>query len=89
MQEKARPAEVNKIELYRLTNAELFKRANVDVRGDTTIFHFYPKNTENTLAQLELGYRGRPAKQIRRTYFGVESEGTGYRFTVTRQIYHQ
>jgi hypothetical protein len=73
----------------RAADVQLFQRANVAVRGDTTILHFYPKNTENTLAQLELAYRNRPVKQIRRTYFAVEPEGTGYRFAVTRQIYHQ
>lgn len=73
----------------RAADVQLFGRANVTVRGDTTIFHFYPKNTENTLAQLEASYRGRPVKQIRRTYFAVEPEGQGYRFSVTRQIYHQ
>lgn len=73
----------------RAADVQLFARANVTVRGDSTIFHFYPKNTENLLAQLEASYRNRPVKQIRRTYFVVEPEGQGYRFSVTRQIYHQ
>ena len=70
-------------------DVELFKRAKVDVHGDTAIFHFYPKATESQLARLELDYRERPLSQIRRTYFAVESAGKGYQFTVIRQIYFQ
>lgn len=72
----------------RSADVELFKRASVDIRGDTAIFHFYPKATESMLAQLELNYRNRPASQIRRTYFAVESARVGYQFTVNRQVYH-
>ena len=72
----------------RSADVELFKRASVDVRGDTAIFHFYPKPTETMLAQLELNYRNRPVTQIRRTYFAVETAGSGYQFTVIRQIHY-
>jgi hypothetical protein len=70
-------------------DVELFKHANVEVRADTVIFHFYPKATESMLARLELDYRGRPLKQIRRTYFAVEPAAKGYQFSVVRQIYFQ
>jgi hypothetical protein len=70
-------------------DVELFKRAGITVQADTVIFHFYPKETESQLARLEVDYRGRPAKQIRRTYFAVEPSGQGYQFTVVRQIYLQ
>ena len=70
-------------------DVELFKRGSVDVRGDTVIFHFYTKATESKLVQLEREYRGRPVSQIRRTYFAVESAGTGYQFSVIRQTYLQ
>jgi hypothetical protein len=70
-------------------DVDLFRRANVEVRPDTVIFHFYPKKTESMLAQLELGYRGRPLKQIRRTYFAVEGAERGYQFVVVRQVYFQ
>lgn len=70
----------------RSLDVQMFARANVQLRGDTVIFHFYPKVTENKLAQLEFEYRNRPAKQIRRTYFAVEPDGAGYKFSVFRQI---
>ena len=73
----------------RSADVELFKRAAVEVRADTAIFHFYPKSTESSLAQLELNYRNRPVKQIRRTYYAVEPGRNGYQFTVLRQIYYQ
>ncbi len=73
----------------RSADVQIFAKASIDIRGDTVIFHFYPKNTENTLAQLELDYRHRQSSQIRRTYFAVEPEGGGYKFSVYRQIVHQ
>lgn len=73
----------------RTADVQIFAKAGVEIRGDTVIFHFYPKKVENELAQLELAYRNRPVSQIRRTYFSVDPEGTGYKFTVFRQILHQ
>jgi hypothetical protein len=73
----------------RAADAQLFAKANVVVRGDTIIFHFYPKPMENTLAKLELEFRNRTVKQIRRTYFAVEPDGGGYKFSVFRQILFQ
>ncbi len=73
----------------RAADVELFKRASVDVRADTVVFHFYPKPTETLLARLELDYRSRPLAQIRRTYYAVESAKNGYQFTVVRQVYFQ
>lgn len=73
----------------RSADVQLFAQAGVEVRSDTVIFHFYSKNTENTLARLELDYRNRPAKQIRRTYFSVDPDGGGYKFSVYRQVYFQ
>lgn len=65
---------------------KLFAKAGVNARSGT-IFHFYPPDVENMLARLELAYRNKPVEQIRRTYFVVEPEGDGYKFTVTRQTY--
>lgn len=65
---------------------EIFRQASVDI-GSAPMFHFYPKETENQLAQLEAKYRGRPAQDIRRTYFSVAPKGSGYEFVVTRQAY--
>jgi hypothetical protein len=72
----------------RSADVQLFAKAKIDIHADTLIFHFYPKNTENMLAQLEVTYRNRPVSQIRRTYFSVEPEGGKYRFSVYRQIYN-
>ncbi|MEW4488117.1 hypothetical protein AB1L42_08545 [Thalassoglobus sp. JC818] len=67
-------------------DAELFKRAGVDV-SDAILFHFYPKKTEQLLLQTEFEYAKRNAKEIRRTYFVVTRKGSGYNFVVTRQTY--
>jgi hypothetical protein len=67
---------------------QLFQKAGVDARTGT-IFHFYPPAVEQNLARLELAYRNKPVEEIRRTYFIVEDEGTGYKFTVNRQTYLQ
>lgn len=68
------------------TDIKLFAKAGVNAASGT-IFHFYPEDIENQLAVLEFQYRNRPAKEIRRTYFVVEPEGDGYKFTVVRQTY--
>jgi hypothetical protein len=70
-------------------DVELFKRAGVQLNADTVIFHFYPKATESILVRLEVEYRNRPVKQIRRTYFAVEPAGNEYQFSVVRQIYFE
>ena len=70
----------------RKADVELFKRAGMDA-SQTLIFHFYSPKTEALLAKLEFDYKGRPAKEIRRTYFTVRREGNGYKFVVTRQLY--
>ncbi|MGH7200365.1 MAG: hypothetical protein ACREJB_07145, partial [Planctomycetaceae bacterium] len=70
----------------KLADVQLFQKAGVDVRS-ATIFHFYPQKTEQMLARLELSYRNRPVREIRRTYFAVERAGNGYQFVVTRQSY--
>ena len=70
----------------RAADEKLFKNADIDVTGLTT-FQFVPKELEQQLARLEHDYRNRPAEQIRRTYFTVNSTGKGYSFSVTRQIF--
>lgn len=67
---------------------KLFQKAGIDARTGT-IFHFYPANVEQMLAQLEVGYRNRKVDEIRRTYFIVEDSDGGYKFVVTRQTYFQ
>ena len=72
-------------ERRRVDNA-LFRKAGVNAQ-QSLIFHFYPPPTEQLLARLELAYANRPVKEIRRTYFTVRSDGNGYKFVVTRQLY--
>ena len=65
---------------------DLFKRGRVNVTG-ATLFQFYPPKTEAMLARLELDYRNKPIKSIKRTYFVVRKAGSGYKFVVSRQSY--
>ena len=65
-------------------DAELFQKAGVNVSGGI-VLHFYPRRTEDLLAQKERAYANRPVKQIRRTYFVVIEQGSGYDFAVTQQ----
>ena len=65
---------------------QIFRKAGIDV-GEGAMFHFYPKEAENTLARLELAYRNRTAREIRRTYFAVNRVDKGYDFTVVHQTY--
>jgi len=70
----------------RKTDHKLFQKIGVNTKG-AMILHFYPKKTEERLAKLELDFRKRKVKTIRRTIFTVRSRGRGYRFIVTRQTY--
>ena len=63
---------------------ELFAKAGIDAK-QAAILHFYPTELEQMLAQLELSFAGRPANQIRRTYFEVQRAGNGYEFKVRDQ----
>lgn len=63
---------------------DLFKKAGENVEG-ATILHFYPKETELNLLQVETTYRNRKSTEIRKTYFAVRKEGNAYRFAVTSQ----
>ncbi len=71
----------------RQADVQLFKKAGVDA-GNALILHFYAKETEQNLSSQETQFRGRPPKEILRTYFTVRSDGGGgYKFVVTRQTY--
>lgn len=65
---------------------QIFRKAGIEV-GEGAMFHFYPKATEDKLARLELAYRNRVAREIRRTYFAVEKAEAGYEFSVVHQTY--
>jgi hypothetical protein len=65
---------------------QLFRKAGIEI-GEGVTFHFYPKTTEDKLARLELAYKNRIAREIRRTYFAVEKAQAGYDFAVVHQTY--
>lgn len=67
------------------SDAQLLRKAGVEVTGRSVVFHFYPKQTEQLLAKLEFDYRKKQPQEIRRTYFLVQQKGNGYVFEVTRQ----
>ena len=70
----------------RKADLDLFKKAGVEI-GSSNIYHFFSPPTEEQLARLELAYANRAVKDIRRTYFSITPDGTGYQFFVTRQAY--
>ncbi len=72
----------------RISDIQLFERAGSYV-GQGLILHFYPPKTEARLARLERNHRDRLVEQIRRTYFAVRRNSTGYEFIVTKQSYFQ
>ncbi|GIX03120.1 MAG: hypothetical protein KatS3mg113_0126 [Planctomycetaceae bacterium] len=73
----------------RQADIALFQRAGVQVPNDAPIFHFYPPDVENKLAEIERAYRGRKPEQIKRTYFAVQAQGAqGFQFVVIRQLEH-
>lgn len=63
---------------------QLFQKAGVDATN-ALIMHFYPPQTENQLAVLELQYKNRKANEIKKTYFAVRSAKQGFEFTITSQ----
>lgn len=67
-------------------DAKIFQENGIDA-SKAIMFHFYPKPTEQQLMTLEFQYAKRKASEIRRTYFVVVKQGSGYAFVVTRQVY--
>ncbi|HEY2840701.1 MAG TPA: hypothetical protein VGJ26_16210 [Pirellulales bacterium] len=65
---------------------DLFKRAGVDVGNRTTIW-FIPVATDSKLAQLEVGFKNRAVKDIRRTRFGIKPGAGSFEFYVIDQTY--
>ena len=65
---------------------ELFSKAGVTADG-AVLLHFYSKEAEQKLIRSELAYRNKKASEIRRTYFRVTKDGSGFKFTVTSQSY--
>ncbi len=73
----------------RKADVELFQKAGITIPPESPVFHFYPPELENKLAVLERDYRGKPAKDIRRTYFQVEPGAGAYVLRVTRQLFQK
>lgn len=70
----------------RKADEKLFQKAGITV-GQAVIFHFYPLQTEQMLVTLETNFAKRNLREIRRTYFVVNTKGNGYEFQITRQMY--
>jgi hypothetical protein len=66
------------------SDVALLQKAGIDV-GEGVVIQFYPKKVENTLAQLEVRYRGRQPAEIRVTRFSVVPKDDGYGFVVLAQ----
>jgi hypothetical protein len=68
---------------------QLLTRAGIPVQRRVTM-QFYPKDTENALALLELAHaepQGKTVKNIRKTIFGVRGTGGKFEFYVMDQYY--
>ncbi len=66
---------------------ELLKRAGIAVPGQN-LLQFYPLETEQRLASLEMQAAGdRSVNDIRKTVFGVQQQGDQFEFHVTDQKY--
>ena len=65
---------------------ELLQKAGIKDAESGMVLHFYDPATEQLLAKIEMERAGgRPAEQIRRTYFQVKKAGSGYEFVVSSQ----
>lgn len=70
----------------RIADRQLFAKAGVNP-GRSPILHFYSKQTENQLAQLEYkASDGVDVKKIRRTFFDVVRQDGAYAFEVDRVV---
>ncbi|WP_406699923.1 hypothetical protein V5E97_13855 [Singulisphaera sp. Ch08] len=66
------------------SDVALLQKAGIEV-GEGVVIQFYPKQVENTLAQLEVRFRGKQPAEIRVTRFSVVPKGDGYGFAVLAQ----
>ncbi len=65
---------------------ELLRRAGINPQGKL-ILKFLPPKLEAQLLQMERARAGNNYKRVRTTFFGVASEGSGYKFYVIDQSY--
>lgn len=63
---------------------DLLTKAGVDSSG-RLILKFLPPEVEGALVALEKGYANREPEEIRKTRFGIRSQGSGYAFFVMEQ----
>ncbi len=70
----------------RKADMQLFQRAGIDV-GQNVLMQFYTPEVERQMLKLELDYKRRPLKEIRRTHFSTRPNDKGYEFYVTKQTY--
>ena len=63
---------------------DLLTKAGIDV-GDRMILKFIPKDLEIVLVGMERAYQNASPKEIRKTRFGVQPEGDGFKFYIMEQ----
>jgi hypothetical protein len=64
---------------------EFFRRAKVSTEGGR-IFMFIPPELERKLLELEKAYQNKTIAEIKKTRFGVLSEGAAFKFNVISQM---
>ena len=65
---------------------KLLEKVGISATG-ANILHFYPRDTEELLANLEFRFANRQPGEVRRTYFVVKPQDRGFTFLVTHQTY--
>ena len=92
----SRPGPADKEKRYYLTwrrgglqeaDRQLLQRAGIDSQG-RLVLKFIPPELEAQLVGMERSRAGSKANNIRVTYFGIISEGQGYKFYITDQRYN-
>ncbi len=63
---------------------ELMRKAQIEV-GNRPVLQFLPEKLVQTIAQLEVRYKGRQPGEIAQTRFTVQSSGGGYAFVILEQ----
>jgi hypothetical protein len=63
---------------------DLLAKAGIDV-GDRLILKFIPKDLEVVLVGMERAHQNASPKEIRKTRFGVQPEGDGFKFYIMEQ----
>jgi hypothetical protein len=70
----------------RQVDRDILQAAGVNPSGGI-VAQFIPEKTEKLLAKVELEHAKRPEKEIKKTVFGIRSNGDGYEFYVVDQEY--